>query len=138
MEARMKTMTARARARVLTATSGFLAGLALAGCGVFGPSADSFLIRVDSIGVPSTLAVSDTLTARFYGRIGPDGCSRLARVDKQVTSAGLDIAFNGEHRVPNGTECTALPVALNHEEVVAPPLGTPFVITVRQPDGSVL
>jgi hypothetical protein len=136
MEARMKTIAARARA--LIGTSGLLAGLTLAGCGLFGPSAEQFLIRVDSIAVPSSLAAGDTLTAHFYGRIGPDGCSRLARVDKQVTSASLDIAFTGEHRVPGGTDCIALSVAMNHAEVVAPPLGAPFVITVRQPDGSVL
>jgi len=138
MEARMKTIAARARARGFIARSGFLAGLALAGCGLFGPSAEHFLIRVDSIAVPSTLALSETLTVHFYGRIGPDGCSKLARVDKQLTSASLDIAFTGEHRVPSGTECITLPVAMNHAESVAPPLGTPFVITVRQPDGSVL
>ena len=119
-------------------TSGFLAGLALAGCGLFGPSAERFLIRVDSIGVPSTLAVSDTLTAHFYGRIESDGCSRLARVDKHLTSASLDITFTGEHRVPAGTDCIALAPTMHYLEVVAPPLGTPFVITVRQPDGSVL
>jgi len=63
----MKTIAARARVRGFIATSGFLAGLALAGCGLFGPSAEHFLIRVDSIAVPSTLALSETLTDTFTG-----------------------------------------------------------------------
>src|SRR5439155_14435142 len=79
----MKIIALRALGRGFTATSGFLTGLALAGCGLFGPSAEQFLIRVDSIAVPKILAAGDTLTAHFYGGIGPDGCWRLARVDKE-------------------------------------------------------
>jgi hypothetical protein len=134
----MKIITSRAPVRRFIATCGFLAGLALPGCGLFGPSPEEFLIRVDSIAVPSSLAASDTLIAHFYGRIGPDGCWRLARIDKQITSASLDVTFHGEHRVRNGYDCTALAVALNYAEVVAPPLDTPFAVTVHQPDGSLL
>ena len=134
----MKIIALRALGRGFTATSGFLTGLALAGCGLFGPSAEQFLIRVDSIAVPKILAAGDTLTAHFYGGIGPDGCWSLARVDKETTSASLDVTFHGEHQVRSGYDCTASPVGLHHAEVVAPPLGTPFAITVHQPDGSVL
>src|SRR5438034_3127320 len=95
----MKIIALRALGRGFTATSGFLTGLALAGCGLFGPSAEQFLIRVDSIAVPKILAAGDTLTAHFYGGIGPDGCWRLARVDKETTSASLDVTFHGEHQV---------------------------------------
>ncbi|HYU37693.1 MAG TPA: hypothetical protein VEL29_07125 [Gemmatimonadales bacterium] len=122
----------------VSAVGTFLSGLALAGCGLFGPAAEQFLIRVDSIAAPSFLAASDTLTARFYGGIGPDGCWALARVDKQMTPASLDVTFQGEHQVRSGYDCTASPVALHHAEAVAPPLGTPFTITVHQPDGSLL
>lgn len=112
--------------------------LTLASCGIFGPSQASFLIRVDSIVAPNVLAASESLTARFYGKIGPDGCWSLAEVDRQATSATLDVTFHGEHDARSGHECTDAPVALNHVEVVAPPLATPFTITVHQPDGSLL
>ena len=131
-------MRSRALVRGCTAMGGCLTGLAVAGCGLFAPSAERFLIRVDSIAVPSMAAASDTVTARFYGAIGPDGCWALARVDRQATSASLDVTFHGEHQERSGYDCTASPVALDHVEVLAPPLSTPFTITVHQPDGSLL
>jgi hypothetical protein len=112
--------------------------LVLASCGIFGPSQASFLIRVDSIGAPNAITASESLTAHFYGTIGPDGCWSLADVDRHATSATLDVTFHGEHQVRSGNDCTSAPVALNHAEAVAPPLGTPFTITVHQPDGSLL
>ena len=83
----------------------------------------------------NVIAANESLTARFYGNIGPDGCWSLMEVDRQATSATLDVTFHGEHDVRSGHECTGAPVALNHVEVVAPPLATPFTITVHQPDG---
>ena len=134
----MTTFRFRAHVRGFMGIGAGLIGLALAGCGLFDPSAERFLIRVDSIAVPAIVAASDTLMARFHGAVGPDGCWGLARVDRQSTSASLDVTFHGEHDVRNGIGCTASPVALNHTEVVAPPIGTPFTISVHQPDGSLL
>ena len=111
--------------------------LALSSCGIFGPSRESFLVRVDSIGPISVSGASEPLTAQFHGWIGPDGCSWLARVERQATSSSLDATFHGAREVGGG-DCTTAPVALNHAEVVAPPLETPFTITVHQPDGSLL
>jgi hypothetical protein len=114
-----------------------LLSLALAGCSLFQPS-EHFLIRVDSIAVPSSVVSGDTLAARFFGWIGRDGCWGLARVDRHVTPTSLDVTFHGEHSVPIGAACTASLVALNYVDVVAPPFSTPFTITVHQPDGSLL
>jgi hypothetical protein len=133
----MTTFRSQVRAMVFTGMCA-LSGLALVGCGLFAPSADHFLIRVDSIAVPASVASNDTLRAHFYGAIGPDGCSTLESVDRQSTSASLDVTFYGKHFVPSGSGCTAMPVALAHTELVAPPVDTPFTITVHQPDGSVL
>ena len=133
----MTTLRSQVRASVLTGM-GALLGLALVGCGLFAPSAEHFLIRVDSIAVPASVAANDTLRAHFYGAIGPDGCWSLEGVDRQATTASLDVTFRGKHFVPSGSGCTAMPVALAHTELVAPPLDTPFTITVHQPDGSLL
>ena len=128
----------RALAFRLTGIVGCLSMLAISSCGILGPSTERFLIRVDSIAAPSVVAANDTLTARLYGKIGPDGCWRLAGIDRQANSATLDVTFHGEHVVRSGYACTAMPVALNQVEIVAPPLGSPFAIAVHQPDGSVL
>jgi hypothetical protein len=134
----MTTRRSQARAIVFTGLGGALPGLAFVGCGLFAPSAQHFLIRVDSIAVPASVAANDTLRPRFYGPIGPDGCWSLDGVDRQTTSASLDVTFHGKHFVPSGSGCTAMPIALAHTELVAPPLNTPFTITVHQPDGSLL
>lgn len=125
----MKTRTSRAL---------ILGWLSLAGCGVTGPSTDEFIIRIDEIVVPPTAPADQPLTVHFTGPIGPDGCWSLAMVEKQVTSAGLEITFHGQHLTGTGTVCTQSPVALDHDEVVPPPRDTPFTITVHQPDGSLL
>lgn len=133
----MTTLRSQVRAIVFTGMSA-LSGLAHVGCGLFGPSAEHFLIRVDSIAVPASVAANDTLRARFFGAIGPDGCWTLESVDRQSTSASLDVTFHGKHYVPSGSVCTAMLVTLAHAELMAPPLDTPFTITVHEPDGSVL
>jgi len=126
----------RALAFRLTGIGSCLTALAISSCGILAPSTERFLIRVDSITAPRVVAANDTLSAHFYGKIGPDGCWRLAGTDRQANSAMLDVTFHGEH-VRSG-ECTAMLVALNQVEIVSPPLGNPFTIAVHQPDGSVL
>ena len=129
-------MRSRALAFRLTGIGSCLTALAISSFGILGPSTERFLIRVDSITAARVVAANDTLSAHFYGKIGPDGCWRLAGTDRQANSAMLDVTFHGEH-VRSG-ECTAMLVALNQVEIVAPPLGSPFTIAVHQPDGSVL
>jgi len=128
----------RALAFRLTGIGSCLTALAISSFGILGPSTERFLIRVDSITAARVVAANDTLSAHFYGKIGPDGCWRLAGTDRQANSAKLDVTFHGEHVVRSGYACTAMPVALNQVEIVAPPLGSPFTIAVHQPDGSVL
>jgi hypothetical protein len=83
-------------------------GLALAGCGLFGPSVERYIIRVDQIIVPRVTTAGDTLWVRFQGAIGPSGCYWLARVDRKVSRTSLDVTFRGEHE---DALCTQAPVA---------------------------
>jgi hypothetical protein len=110
-------------------------GLALAGCGLFGPSVERYIIRVDQIIVPRVTTAGDTLWVRFQGAIGPSGCYWLARVDRKVSRTSLDVTFRGEHE---DALCTQAPVALDYTIPVPPPLQDPFTITVHQPDLSVM
>ena len=68
---------------------------------------------------------------RFFGRVGSDGCSRLTRVEKQLTSSRLEIAFHAERK--RNAYCTQMPVALRHDEIIPPPLDDPFTIRATQP-----
>jgi len=97
---------------------------------------EHFVIRVDSISAPETIAAAETLRVRFRGRIGPDLCSRLERVEKGHGPGILEVRFHGERTRPSGTDCLDMLALLEHEEQVPPPLDDPFTIRVLQPDGS--
>jgi hypothetical protein len=84
----------------------------------------------------TAIAPNDTLTARFYGRIGPNGCFRLSRVERGRGPGLLELRFHGE-RKENG-DCLQMPAVLDHIERVPPPVEDPFGIRVLQPDGSAL
>lgn len=127
-------MRQKLRTAVMTLTGG--AALTTAGCDLIGPGTERFLVRVDSISAPAIVAPDETLRVVFFGHVGPDGCSRITRVDKQRTPARLEIAFHGER--DDGAYCTQVPVELRHEEAVAPPLEDPFVIRVTQPGSTSL
>jgi hypothetical protein len=106
------------------------------GCGGAGLGPTEFIVRVDSISAPDAIAATDTLIVRFWGRLGPDGCSRLDEFDTGRAPGVFEITFHGE-RLERG-QCTDMPVALIHDETILPPMQDPFTIRVRQPDGTTL
>ena len=111
-----------------------MAGLAagVSGCdSLLFPTKD-FTIQVDSISAPAAIGPDDTLTVRFFGLVGTSGCFRLERVEKALGLDGMQVKFHGERR---GSNCTQMPVVLEHVELVPPPLQDPFTITVLQPSG---
>jgi hypothetical protein len=111
---------------------------AASGCDLMGPDSETFTVRVDSIVAPATIAPGDTLTVRFHGFVGPDGCHRLDRVDRARGPGILQMGFHGERSTGRNLDCTSMLVLLDHEERVAPPLDDPFLIVVRQPGGGTL
>jgi hypothetical protein len=108
-----------------------------AGCGnAFDIDTRRFVIAVDSISVPDTIAPNDTLTARFYGRSGPNRCFRPGSVERGRGPGLLELRFHGG-RIENG-DCLQMPAVLDHIERVPPTVEDPFRIRVLQPDGSAL
>jgi hypothetical protein len=99
-------------------------------------AATHFIIRVDSIAVPEAVAAGDTLSARIFGRVGPDQCSRVDHVERGRGPGLLTLTFHG--RRVEGGDCLHMPAVLDHVEIVAPPLEDPFAIRINQPEGSVL
>lgn len=98
-----------------------------------GGPAVHFIVPVDEITAPDTVAQGDTLTVRFSGTIGPDLCSRLERVERHRAPGLLELTFHGER--PDGGNCLQMPAALDYVEKVAPPLEDSLTIRVLQPDG---
>lgn len=110
-----------------------LAGL---GCDLVGPDTTAFIIRVDSMSALDSIAATDTLTVRFWGKIGGNGCSWLDRVETARSQGLLEITFHGRRR-QRGL-CTQMPTVLKHDETIRPPMQDPFAIRVMQPDGTTL
>lgn len=97
-----------------------------------------FIVRVDSIVAPATIAANDTLVVWFFGYVGNDGCSYVEHVDKYLTVTELRVTFRGTYDGRPDVACTMAPVSLHHPEVVLPPRSSPFRIIVLQPDGTLL
>jgi hypothetical protein len=110
----------------------------ISGCDLLELDREPFTIRVDSISAPATIAPGDTLTVRFHGWVGLDGCHRLDRVERARSPGRLELRFQGLRRTGSYNVCTSAPVKLDHEERVMPPLEDPFTILVRQPRGRTL
>lgn len=136
---RQRSLHAGRVARAVVAC-GALGGLAiLQGCEPTAPDRSrQFIVRVDSIVAPATIASNDTLIVWFFGYVGSDGCSYVERVDKYLTHAELRVTFRGKYDGRPGVVCTMAPVSLHHPEVVLPPRSSPFRIIVLQPDGTLL
>jgi hypothetical protein len=98
---------------------------------VFSPKTE-FTVRVDSVSAPASIGPADTLVARFFGMVGSDRCSRITHVEREADSSGLVIQFHGERIERN---CGQMPVFLEHEERITPPLNDPYTIRVVQPAG---
>jgi hypothetical protein len=118
------------------AASWLMIAVASAGCNVLGSDTTEFTVRVDSITIPSVVSPDETLSVGFWGNLGPDLCSRLARIESGRGPGVLEIKFRGE-RVED-RQCSQMPAKLEHEERLTPPFEDPFTIRVLQPVGSPL
>lgn len=124
------------RRRAVQASLWAAATLMTGGCDLLGIGTTSFIVPVDSIVAPQSISAGDALPVFFFGRVGPDGCSRVSRVDTELTAGSLEITFHGERDEYDA--CTDMPVLLEHRHLVPPPLTDPFVIRAIQPDGPAL
>jgi hypothetical protein len=120
-------------ARRLTAFSCPLTLIATVHCNPPSSANAEFRVHVDSIRAPASIAPAETLSITFFGFIGSNLCSRLARIDKGVGPSVLAITFYGERS--DSQDCQQMPALLEHTEHLPPPLEDPFIIRVQQPTG---
>ena len=97
-----------------------------------------FQVAVDSLTYePNSPAAGDTLFVRFWGYIGPNTCERFWRFETVRDSHRLEVEAWGQNTCER--VCGHLLQYLQYEWLEVSPLYSgPFVIVVRQPDGSEL
>ena len=80
-----------------------------------GPSPD-YVIQVDSVVMPDTIQLTDTLSVKFYGEVGPNGCYKFERFEN-ISTGGSDPANSMKFRLWGKHEdtgnCSPQPVNLD-------------------------
>lgn len=81
---------------------------------------EEFMISIDSINMPDTLAVGSVLKLQFYGIIGEDQCYRFKRfiVDKNIS--GYKIKVIGERIFPVDSICSGESTLLDGRHLSLP------------------
>lgn len=97
-----------------------------------------FKIQIDSIKVADTVSLSDSVSIKFYGTVGPDGCHIFKMFDVIKGANETNITVWGEK--PNyDTICPAVMVYLNGKELKLKFTQTGnHTVKIHQPNGAVL
>jgi len=99
-----------------------------------GGGVERFVVPVDSVQVPASIAVSEALPVTLVGTIGHNGCHRLHEIRAERSEGETRLTVIGE--VDTGPQlCTAAFVYLRETYVVQPPFSQAHTVVVRQPDG---
>jgi hypothetical protein len=96
-----------------------------------------FRVRVDSVQVPSSVCLNDTIAIRLFGTIGGDGCYSFSHFEASRQAHILSLTVWG--KLTPASVCPAVMVYLDGKEFrfVANDGGTQY-INIHQPDGSKL
>ncbi len=96
-----------------------------------------FQIGIDRLDCADEAAVGDTLSLRFWGLVGSDGCHEFAHFITERDSHRLDVTVMGVVQPLGG--CPEVMVMLGGEELQVYPLYKgDLTVVVHQPGGSVL
>lgn len=72
-----------------------------------------FVIKVDSIQLPDSVAVNEQFDVIFFGTIGHNGCYSFADFVVSEDSTGLSLMLKGHHEVSENQICPTVMVMLN-------------------------
>ncbi len=61
------------------------------------PKYKEFVMQIDSIQMPATLKLGQSLKIKFYGTIGPDGCYVFSRFAPKAQGKNITITVYGKH-----------------------------------------
>jgi len=102
-----------------------------------GPDTEEFIIQIDSIVHADTITVGETLSIKFYGIVGPNGCYAFDRLMPEYTDGELATTALGIQTFQD--LCPDQEVYMNGSELVVSdiPAGT-LIVKALQPDGSAI
>jgi hypothetical protein len=101
------------------------------------PDATLYKVTVDSVQIPASASVGDTVSVRFFGTIAADGCSSFSRFEDSISSQSVDLIVWAKREA--SAVCPAVMVYLDGRIYrFIPEEASQVTITVHQPDGSVL
>lgn len=96
-----------------------------------------YIVYVDSIAHPQSVALNDSITIQLYGTIGTDGCSSFSYFDAAVLPLQLDLKVIAERSASD--ICPAVMVYLDGKEYKCKATQSGwFKIYIHQPDKTVL
>ncbi len=102
-----------------------------------GEESIQYKVKVDSIQLPGSVNLGDTVIVRFYGTIASDGCSSFDRFQDLLSDHSVDIMVWA--RRTRASTCPAVMVSLDGRQYsFVPAIRGQFTLTIRQPDGSTL
>lgn len=110
------------------------------GCAKKGTDTEEYLIKVDSIFHPDTVAAGKSFAVKFYGTIGPNGCYRFLRFETERSAGLIKVWTVGERKTGQNVMCPEYLPMLNGTvlNLMAPDSGS-FNIAVINPGlGNVL
>lgn len=125
----------------LVAASILFAAFALSGgCAKRGQGTEEFLIHVDSITHPDTVAARQKFAIRFYGNIGSDGCSQFLRFETESQADQLRVWTVGVRNTDPQQACPEYVPMLDGAalSVVAPDSGYLHVSVINPGLGKIL
>jgi hypothetical protein len=107
-----------------------------------GPDTEEFIIQIDSIVHADTITLGETLSIKFYGRVGPNGCyafDRLVPEYMQIDASTGELATTAFGIQTFQDLCPDQEVYLNGSELVVSdiPAGN-LIVKALQPDGSAI
>ncbi len=104
------------------------------GCKKDEPSSNEYIIKIDSIVHPDTINAGETLTVKFYGVIGNDGCHSFDRMEGNQNGNKIEVTTYGIYKEQD--PCPLLVLYLDGAEFTISNL-TPgeWIISAIQPSG---
>ena len=96
----------------------------------------TFIIPVDSLVIPDSIVLNDTLEIRFFGTIGNNGCYSFERFESIEQQTSIQLTAIG--KFTGAATCTSVMVYLEESYFVIPSLAGQYYIEVLQPDNTVL
>ncbi|MCK4312043.1 MAG: hypothetical protein KAW88_04845 [Candidatus Cloacimonetes bacterium] len=96
----------------------------------------TFIIPVDSLLIPDSIVLNDTLEIRFFGTIGNNGCYSFEKFESIEQQTSIQLTAIG--KFTGAGVCTCVMVDLEESYFVTPSITGQYYIEVLQPDKTVL